>query len=472
MKFYQKVNIKTTIKSVMSDLFTPIGIYLRLRDKFRDTILLESAGNQNTDNNFSFIAINAIAGIEIRNYEEAELKFPLDHPYKISLNNEKLTDLLQNFSNCFICEEPSKEIGKSAQGFFGYTSYDAIPFFENIEFKELSDENKIPLLRYRLYQYVIAINHHNDEMFIIENRIEGLKSNIYEIENLINQKNAPIFPFTKIENETSNLIDEEYRELVETAKKHCYRGDVFQMVLSRRFEQKFNGDEFNVYRALRHINPSPYFFYFDYGDYKLMGSSPESQLIIKNGKAIIHPIAGTFKRTGEVQKDLEAAEELKKNAKENAEHTMLVDLARNDLSICGKNTTVTKLKEVQFFSHVIHLVSEVTAEVEENQNPYEMIATTFPQGTLSGAPKYKAMQLIDQYEKTSRSFYGGCIGFVGFNGSCNQAIMIRTFLSKNNTLFYQAGAGIVAKSTAENELQEVNNKLNALKMAINKAESI
>jgi anthranilate synthase component 1 len=472
MKFYQKVNIKTTIKSVMSDLFTPIGIYLRLRDKFRDTILLESAGNQNTDNNFSFIAINAIAGIEIRNYEEAELKFPLDHPYKISLNNEKLTDLLQNFSNCFICEEPSKEIGKSAQGFFGYTSYDAIPFFENIEFKELSDENKIPLLRYRLYQYVIAINHHNDEMFIIENRIEGLKSNIYEIENLINQKNAPIFPFTKIENETSNLIDEEYRELVETAKKHCYRGDVFQMVLSRRFEQKFNGDEFNVYRALRHINPSPYFFYFDYGDYKLMGSSPESQLIIKNGKAIIHPIAGTFKRTGEVQKDLEAAEELKKDAKENAEHTMLVDLARNDLSICGKNTTVTKLKEVQFFSHVIHLVSEVTAEVEENQNPYEMIATTFPQGTLSGAPKYKAMQLIDQYEKTSRSFYGGCIGFVGFNGSCNQAIMIRTFLSKNNTLFYQAGAGIVAKSTAENELQEVNNKLNALKMAINKAESI
>ncbi len=472
MKFYQKVNIKTTIKSVMSDLFTPIGIYLRLRDKFRDTILLESAGNQNTDNNFSFIAINAIAGIEIRNYEEAELKFPLDHPYKISLNNEKLTKFLQNFSDCFICEEPSKEIGKSAQGFFGYTSYDAIPFFESIKFKELSKENKIPLLRYRFYQYVIAINHHNDEMFIIENRIEGLKSNIYEIENLINQKNAPIFPFTKIENETSNLIDEEYRELVETAKKHCYRGDVFQMVLSRRFEQKFNGDEFNVYRALRHINPSPYLFYFDYGDYKLMGSSPESQLIIKNGKAIIHPIAGTFKRTGEVQKDLEAAEELKKDAKENAEHTMLVDLARNDLSIYGKNTTVTKLKEVQFFSHVIHLVSEVTAEVEENQNPYEMIATTFPQGTLSGAPKYKAMQLIDGYEKTSRSFYGGCIGFVGFDGSCNQAIMIRTFLSKNNTLFYQAGAGIVAKSSAENELQEVNNKLNALKMAIKKATSI
>lgn len=472
MQFNTTVNIKTTVKSVMSDLFTPIGIYLRLRDKFRDTILLESAGNQNTDNNFSFIAINAIAGIEIRNHEEAALKFPLDHPQKIALKDEKLSELLNDFSKCFICETPSKEIGKSAQGFFGYTSYDAIPFFENLKFKTQSEENKIPLLRYRLYQYVIAINHHNDEMFIIENRIEGLKSNIYEIENLINQKNAPIFPFQKVDYETSNLEDQEYRNLVEIAKKHCFRGDVFQMVLSRRFEQKFNGDEFNVYRALRHINPSPYLFYFDYGDYKLMGSSPESQLIIKNGKAVIHPIAGTFKRTGEVQKDLEAAEELKKDAKENAEHTMLVDLARNDLSISGKNTTVTKLKEVQFFSHVIHLVSEVTADVEENQNPYEMIATTFPQGTLSGAPKYKAMQLIDAYEKNSRSFYGGCIGFVGFDGSCNQAIMIRTFLSKNNTLFYQAGAGIVAKSTAENELQEVNNKLNALKMAIKKAETI
>lgn len=472
MEFNQTINIKTTVKSVMSDLFTPVGIYLRLRDKFRDTILLESAGNQNTENSFSFIAINAVAGIEIRNYDEAEIKFPLENPKKIALEKEKLSELLNEFSNCFVCDEPSKEIGKSAQGFFGYTSYDAIPFFENIKFKALSEENKIPLLRYRLYQYVIAINHHNDEMFIIENKIEGLKSSLLEIENLINQKNAPIFPFETVEYETSNLKDEEYRELVEIAKKHCYRGDVFQLVLSRRFEQKFNGDEFNVYRALRHINPSPYLFYFDYGDYKLMGSSPESQLIIKDGKAIIHPIAGTFKRTGEVQKDLEAAEELKKDAKENAEHTMLVDLARNDLSICGKNTTVTKLKEVQFFSHVIHLVSEVTADVEENQNPYQMIATTFPQGTLSGAPKYKAMELIDSYEKTSRSYYGGCIGFVGFNGSCNQAIMIRTFLSKNNTLFYQAGAGIVAKSSAENELQEVNNKLNALKMAIKKAEQI
>ena len=472
MEFPENIKIKTTVKSTLSDLFTPVGIYLRLRDQFRDTILLESAGNQNADNNFSFIAVNAIAGIEIKNYTEAEIKFPLEGPKKVNIENEKLTDLLQSFSQTFECEEPLLEIGKSAQGFFGYTSFDAIPFFESIKFKELSPENKIPLLRYRLYQYVIAINHHNDEMFLIENKIQGLKSEMLTLENIIQQKNAPVFPFETIGEEFSNLTDEEYRTSVEVAKKHCFRGDVFQLVLSRRFGQKFHGDEFNVYRALRNINPSPYLFYFDYGDYKLLGSSPESQLIIKNNQAVIHPIAGTFKRTGNLEEDLNSAEALKADAKENAEHTMLVDLARNDLSILGKNTTVSKLKEIQFFSHVIHMVSEVTTEIPKDQNPYEMIATTFPQGTLSGAPKYKALELIDSYEKTSRGYYGGCIGFVGFDGSCNLAIMIRTFLSKNNTLYSQAGAGIVAKSSAESELQEVNHKLNALKSAVKKAASL
>lgn len=456
----------------MSDLFTPVGIYLRLRDKYRDTILLESAGNNNNENNFSYIAINAIAGIEIKDYEKAELKLPLEPPKTVSLDNKKLTEILFEFLKKFECRTPTHPKGEIAQGLFGYISYDAVPFFENITFSEKPDSEKIPLLRYRFYQYVIAINHYNDEMFLIENHLDGLKSDSAVIENIINQKNAPVFPFSLQGNETSNLTDEEYKDNVEKAKSHCFRGDVFQLVLSRRFMQKFNGDDFNVYRALRSINPSPYLFYFDYGDYKLMGSSPESQLIIGNGKAVIHPIAGTFARTGNMEKDLAAAEELKKDPKENAEHTMLVDLARNDLSIYGNNTSVTKLKEVQFFSHVIHLVSEVTADVKQGQNPFEMIASTFPQGTLSGAPKYKAMQLIDQYEKTSRGFYGGCIGFVGFNGQCNQAIMIRTFLSRNNMLYYQAGAGIVAKSSSENELQEVNNKLGALKMALKKAEKI
>jgi len=466
------IKIKTKSKKTLGDLQTPMNIYLQIRDKFRDTILLESSDSKNIDNNFSFIAINAIAGIEIKNLNEYEVKLPNQNPEKKSLENTNVPKLLNDFSKTFECEKTHDKIEKTAQSLFGYTSFEAVQFFEDVIFKSQSQEVEIPILRYRLYQYVIAINHFNDEMHLIENQIDGIKSEFRTLEDLIKNKNAVVYPFEKTDGETSNITDEEYLKLVETAQKHCMRGDVFQLVLSRRFEQKFQGDEFNVYRALRNINPSPYLFYFDYGNYKLFGSSPESQLIIKSNKAIIHPIAGTFKRTGDFETDLQSIESLKNDPKENAEHTMLVDLARNDLGKLGKNVTVTKLKEIQLFSHVIHMVSEVTAELEENTNPFEMVATTFPQGTLSGAPKHKALQLINEYEKDSRGYYGGCIGMVGLNGDCNQAIMIRTFLSKNNTLYYQAGAGLVAKSDPESELQEVNNKLNALKKAVEKAENL
>ncbi|MFX1609894.1 anthranilate synthase component I family protein [Riemerella anatipestifer] len=463
------VKIKTESKVLMGDLHTPMGTYLKLRDIFRDTILLESTEHNADNGSYSFIGVNAIAGIEINNYESYEIKFPNLPPQKLNFQEGVLlTDVLQDFAENFKCEEVENTIDKMAQGFFGYTSYEAIPFFESIKFKPQNKETEIPILRYRFYQYIIAFNHTNDEMRIIENKIEGLNSEISYLEDIINHKSIAVYPFESVEQETSNLEDAEYLEMVKQAQKHAFRGDTFQMVLSRRFQQKYRGDEFQVYRALRNINPSPYLFFFDYGDYKLMGSSPESQLIIKNKKAIIHPIAGTFKRTGNIQEDLAAAKDLKADPKENAEHTMLVDLARNDLSKLGKNVSVSKLKEIQFFSSVIHMVSEVTAELSDNINPYEMIATTFPQGTLSGAPKYKAMELIDLYEPTSRGYYGGCIGFVGFDGTCNQAIMIRTFLAKNNHLYYQAGAGVVAKSSPESELQEVNNKLNALKKPLKK----
>ncbi|WP_294329614.1 anthranilate synthase component I family protein [uncultured Chryseobacterium sp.] len=470
--FTQKIKIKTVSKKTLGDLHTPMNIYLKIRDKFRDTILLESSDSKSIDNNFSFIAINAVAGIEVKNLNEFEIKFPDSVPAKQFIMERNIIDIFEDFRNVFDCEKTNDPIEQTAQSLFGYTSFEAVQFFENINLKAQSPEVEIPILRYRLYQYVIAINHFNDEMHIIENQMDGVKSELHFLENLIKNQNTPVYPFEKNGLETSNITDEDYIELVKTAQKHCMRGDVFQLVLSRRFEQKFKGDEFNVYRALRNINPSPYLFYFDYGNYKLFGSSPESQLIIKDHKAIIHPIAGTSKRTGNLETDLQAIEVLKNDPKENAEHTMLVDLARNDLGKLGKNVTVTKLKEIQLFSHVIHMVSEVTAELPEQINPLEMISATFPQGTLSGAPKHKALQLINQYEKDSRGYYGGCIGIVGLNGTCNQAIMIRTFLSKNNTLFYQAGAGLVAKSVPENELQEVNNKLNALKKAVEKAEKI
>ncbi len=463
----KQIVITTTAKKMLADVYTPVGIYLRLRDRFRDTILLESTDNHVAENSFSFIAINAIAGIEITNATTVEFKLPNQAPEKIKISAEQqVPDILWQFMNRFTMASSTKETF-AAQGLYGYTTYDAVQFFDSIKIQNKADQsNIIPLMRYRLYQYVIAINHFKDELYLCENTIEGLDSQVHLVESLIKSKDVPSFPFSAKGVESSNINDAEYIEMVKSGIKSCLRGDVFQIVLSRRFQQSFKGDEFNVYRALRNINPSPYLFFFDYGDYKLMGSSPESQLIIQNGKAVVHPIAGTYKRTGDEVADTKAAENLLLDAKENAEHVMLVDLARNDLSRVTNEVKVNYFKQVHYYSHVIHLVSEVTGNVPENSNPFLLLAKTFPAGTLSGAPKIKAMHLIDGFENTNRSCYGGGIGFMSFDGSCNHAIMIRTFLSKNNTLFYQAGAGVVAASHPESELQEVNNKLGALKKAI------
>ncbi len=470
----KKIEIKTEHKKILSDVYTPVGIYLRLRDRFRDTILLESTDYHVAENSYSFIGINAIAGIEITDTKNIEFKLPNQHPEKIAINNpDDVSRLLWEFMQRFDVAPASEKSVRTAQGLFGYTTFDAVQFFDTIKLGVRSAQpNAIPLMRYRLYQYVIAINHFKDELFVCENKIAGMESEISIVESLIKSKDVPSYPFQPKGEETSNMKDEDYIEMVKKGIASCYRGDVFQIVLSRRFQQSFTGDEFNVYRALRNINPSPYLFFFDYGDYKLIGSSPESQLLIQNGKAVVHPIAGTFKRTGDDNIDQEMADKLLKDAKENAEHVMLVDLARNDLSRMCDEVSVVHYRQVQYYSHVIHLVSEVQGKVKENTNPFELLAVTFPAGTLSGAPKFKAMTLIDKYEPTSRSYYGGCIGFVGFDGTCVHAIMIRTFLSKQNTLYYQAGAGIVAASQPASELQEVNNKLGALKKAIEVASSI
>lgn len=473
----KKIELKTECKRLLADVFTPVGIYLRLRDRFRDTILLESTDNHAAENSYSFICINAIAGMEITSTESIEFKLPGQKPERESISDvSKVPQMLWDFMQRFDIKKGSVKEEKFAQALFGYTTYDAIQFFESIHLTPNSspggEGNAIPLMRYRLYQYVIAFNHFKDELFICENHVAGLESDVAIVESLIRSKDVPVYPFSVSGEEASNMTDEDYRQMVKKGIQSCYRGDVFQIVLSRKFEKKFTGDEFNVYRALRSVNPSPYLFFYDYGDYKLMGSSPESQILIQKGKAIVHPIAGTFKRTGDDAIDEQETERLLKDAKENAEHVMLVDLARNDLSRVCDDVRVAHYREVQYYSHVIHLVSEVAGKVRENSNPFELLAKTFPAGTLSGAPKFKAMTLIDNYEPTARSYYGGAIGFIGFDGSCTHAIMIRTFLSRNNTLTYQAGAGVVAASNPESELQEVNNKLGALKKAIEFAASL
>jgi anthranilate synthase component 1 len=476
----KKIVIQTHCKKLLSDIYTPVGIYLRLRDRFRDTVLLESTDSHAAENSYSYICINAIAGIEITDKKTLEFKLPGQTPERmpigdISTTPELLWDFMQRFDCALLPEKPLRAV----QGLFGYTSFDAVQFFDTIQFREKPGSAAgptggapIPLMRYRLYQYVIAVNHFRDELYICENKVAGLESELPVVESLIRSKDVPVYPFAAVGDETSNLTDEEYREIVARGIKSCLRGDVFQIVLSRRFQQQFAGDEFNVYRALRNINPSPYLFFFDYGDYKLMGSSPESQLLLQKGEAIVHPIAGTFRRTGDDVIDRQMADKLLHDKKENAEHVMLVDLARNDLSRTCDDVKVVHYRDIQFYSHVIHLVSEVRGKLRPNHNPFELLATTFPAGTLSGAPKFKAMELIDQFEPTARSYYGGCIGFIGFDGSCVHAIMIRSLLSRSNTLTYQAGAGVVAASLPESELQEVNNKLGALKSAILYASNI
>lgn len=470
----QKIKLETKVTSLLADVYTPVGIYLRLRDKYRDTILLESTDNHAAENSWSFIGVNAVGGVEIRGGKEIELKYPGQEAQMLRLDEEdSVMEVLHRFTSNFEVATPVQNEALFAQGLYGYTSFDAIQFFETIpgaQFKNSDDD--IPLMRYRIYQYIIAINHFKDELFICENIIGGLQSNADALLSIIRGKDVPVYPFEPVGDETSNITDDDYRNMVQQGIAHCYRGDVFQIVLSRKFEQKFIGDEFNVYRALRNINPSPYLFFFDYGDYKIMGSSPESQLIINNGKAIVHPIAGTVRRTGDDKLDAQETIRLENDPKENAEHVMLVDLARNDLSRGCHDVSVSHFRQTHFYSHVIHLVSEVTGKVNSNTNAFELFGKTFPAGTLSGAPKIKAMELITQLEPTPRSYYGGAVGFMGFNGNCNQAIIIRSFLSRNNTLISQAGAGVVAASVPESELQEVNNKLGALKKAIQVAKNI
>ncbi len=464
-----KFKLKTHYKKILADTITPVSVYLKIRDQFPNSILLESSDYRANDNSFSYICCNPIASVKVQD-EHITLSFPDGSVKHQDLdNNTDITEIIDDFSGRFeVAENGFKFINN---GLFGYMSYDAVRYYEDIEVSKKEGHLGIPDIYYAVYQNIIAIDHFKNEAYLFAHCFET-DDNIEEIEHLLSMRNYATYNFTKEGEPASNLEDEEYMQHVELAKKHCHRGDVFQLVLSRRFEQKFKGDEFNVYRALRSINPSPYLFYFDFGDFKIFGSSPEAQLVIKKGKAEIHPIAGTFKRTGNDEEDAALAKKLTEDDKENSEHVMLVDLARNDLSRHGTNVAVENYREVQFFSHVIHLVSKVTAEKKKDTSTMKVVADTFPAGTLSGAPKHMAMQLIEKYEVTSRDYYGGAIGFMDFKGDFNHAIMIRTFLSKNHQLYYQAGAGLVAASDPANELQETYNKLGALNKALDIAEKI
>ena len=466
MKTYK---LKTYYKKILADTLSPVSIYLKIRDKFPNSMLLESSDYHGNDNSFSYICCNPIASLKIEGNLLTKT-FPDQTKQNYEINPDKVTQEIDQFTKQFETSE-AETFKFINNGLFGYTSYDAVKYFETIEISEKENPVKIPEIQYAVYQNIIAINHFKNEAYIFAHCFKN-ESNIEALHHIITMDRFAMYNFETTEKISSNLTDEEFKTNVEIAKKHCQRGDVFQLVLSRKFQQGFKGDDFNVYRALRSINPSPYLFYFDYGTFKIFGSSPEAQLVVKNRTAEIHPIAGTFARSGDDMKDTALAKALVADEKENSEHVMLVDLARNDLSRHCSAVSVENYREIQFFSHVIHLVSKVIGKVRKKTTTMQIVADTFPAGTLSGAPKYRAMELIEAYEKTNRGFYGGAIGFMDFKGNYNHAIMIRTFLSKNQQLHWQAGAGIVSKSIAENELQEVYNKLGALTKAIKRAETI
>ena len=471
MSTTQKIHIKTNRKTLLADTMTPIGLFLKIRKNFKNSVILESADYHGREHGFSHIAFDPIASFTL-DHSLVVQKFPDGREESFALESRQQAILaLKNFSEQFVYIKVAGDSPMS-NGLFGHISYDAVQYFEDIEIRGKSKETEIPSIHYLVYQNVLAFNHFNNQLSFYAHSYDGSEPSFDAISNAIDQPAEDLGKFQRQGEEVSNLTEDQTREIVHTCIKHCLRGDVFQIVPSRRFSQNYQGDDFQVYRALRSVNPSPYLFYFDYENYRIFGASPEKQIKIDGDLAEIHPIAGTFRRSGDDARDAELAQALIADPKESAEHVMLVDLARNDLSRSAENVKVETFKEVQFFSHVIHLVSKVTGHMQKGVNSLQLVADTFPAGTLSGAPKHNAMTIINRLEPTNRAIYGGAIGFMDFEGNFNHAIAIRTFLSKGQTLFFQAGMGVVAKSVVASEMQEIHHKLAALRRALEVAETL
>ena len=470
-----RFNFTVVQKNMLGDLYTPVSAYLRLRDLYTQSALMESSDYHSGENGRSFIGVCPLAQVSI-SHGQGKCVFPDGSVFEHLINKDYRSDaLINHFLDAFQLEGKPEAVRN--MGLFGFTSFNAVRYFENIDVKDTTlAKNDAPDMIYILYKYVVVFDHFRNTLSINQLVGEGEEPDMERIEQAMNRQNLTLYPFHPVGEVSSTLTDKEHKANISKGIAHCKRGDVFQIVLSRRFIQKYEGDDFKLYRALRSINPSPYLFYFDFGGFRIFGSSPETHCRIEkrdgNYVAYIDPIAGTTRRTGNDEQDKKNAQFLQVDPKENAEHVMLVDLARNDLSRNCHNVKVDFYKELQYYSHVIHLVSRVSGELDKGADPIQAFIDTFPAGTLSGAPKVRAMQLISEYEPHNRGAYGGCIGYIGFDKTLNQAITIRTFVSRNNELWFQAGGGIVAQSNEDYDLQEVSNKLGALRRAILMAEDM
>lgn len=383
-----RFNYTTKTRKILADLYTPVGVYMRLRDIYPQSALMESSDYHGSENSRSFIGVHPMASIAV-GHGIVTVTYPDGKVEKQELpafgegKGEECKLAISKAINDFVKSFHVEGEGKDFCGLYGFTTFNAVRYFENIPVKDTTmEKNDAPDIYYIMYKDIIVFDHYNNTMELIAlSDAEGSagEAELDALLKAINKANVKPYDFHPVGDTTSTLTDEQHKENVRKCIQHCLRGDVFQIVVSRRFVQKYEGDDFKLYRALRSINPSPYLFYFDFGGYRIFGSSPETHNRIVGDKAFIDPIAGTTKRTGDIEQDRKAAEFLRNDPKENAEHVMLVDLARNDLSRNCHGVKVDFYKDMQFYSHVIHLVSRVSGTLDKDADHIKEFIDTFQQ---------------------------------------------------------------------------------------------
>ncbi len=466
------------MKTFLFDELTPVALYGELKKIFKDeiTMLFESVVNTN-DGNFSFIAIGAKERITYKN----EATVYIDEN-RVSHNlNVNPFEFLKSYYTKIDKSEYIKKAELAGfsftDGFIGFIGYDMVKIFEPVlkeSMNNLKDTLNTPDLDLIRPKIIIGFSHKNSMLTIINNENSN-DENISKIENILKQSHMPT-PLKKANLKEGKLdIDEDrFKQLVDESKEHIRSGDLFQILISNRYTQFGSVDRLSFYRLLRSKNPSPYLFLLEYEDFAICGSSPEVMIKLNDGDILLRPIAGTRKRGKERKRDIELENEMLNDPKECAEHLMLIDLGRNDVGRVAKtgSVKVTEMMRVERYSHVMHMVSDIEAKLAKDKDMFDLFMATFTAGTMTGAPKIKAMELIARFEKLKRGFYSGCVGYFAFNGNMDSAIAIRTALLQDDKVTLQAGAGVVADSKPELEFLEVNNKLGALKATLEELQNI
>ncbi len=462
-----------------ADLLTPVSAFFQLRQEATSPFLLESVEGGEKMARYSFLGRNPYLTVTAHG-RETRLEFADQNVADSTVQQDIFTvlaDLMSRYTE--ICPPGLPRLTGGAVGYF---SYDCIRLIERLP-NAPTDDLSVPDAIWCFYDTIAAFDHVKHQLVLMASafiRPEENERSVYDaamakldaleatFSRSISLGSDPVQLVGSVE---SNVSPENFEASVRRAKDFIHEGDIFQVVLSQRFASQFSGDPFNLYRALRQVNPSPYLFYLDFDSFKLVGSSPEVLVRVENGRAELLPIAGTRPRSEDPVIDRELEAELLNDPKERSEHLMLVDLGRNDLGRISKYGTVNveKYAFIERYSHVMHIVSAISGELNESENALDVFKACFPAGTVSGAPKVRAMEIIDELETSRRGVYAGAVGYLDFRGNMDTCITIRTMLVKDDRVFIQAGAGIVADSDPSAEYEETRNKAKALHRAMNVA---